>query len=177
VTGRGEGLQPWLSTALRLLLAGVFGVAGALKLPDPAESVRAVRAYQLLPESAAQVVGYGLPVLEVALALLLLLGLATRAAAALSAVLLVAFVVGVTSAAARGLTIDCGCFGGGGVVDAQDTRYTAELVRDAGLLAAALFLLVRPRSRLSLDSVLVPPARAPEAAPELELERPREEAR
>ena len=34
----------------RLVLAGVLIVAGWLKLPDPAESVRAVRAYQLLPE-------------------------------------------------------------------------------------------------------------------------------
>ncbi len=108
--------QPWTSLAARLVLAGFLGLAGILKLPDPAQSVRAVRAHDLLPEGVVQVVGYGLPVLEVALAGLLLLGLATRFAAVASAVLMVAFLVGVASAAGRGLAIDCGCFGGGGVV-------------------------------------------------------------
>jgi uncharacterized membrane protein YphA (DoxX/SURF4 family) len=176
VTEQWERAQPWVSTLIRLVLAAVFGVAGALKLPDPAGSVRAVRAYQLLPEGAVQVVGYGLPVLEVALAFLLLVGLATRVAAGVSAALLVAFLVGVASAALRGLTIDCGCFGGGGTVAAEDTRYTAELVRDTALLGAALLLLARPRSRLSLDALLHAPP-GPEPAGSDDLERPREEVR
>ena len=33
----------------RMLVGGVWVVAGALKLPDPNENVRAVRAYDLLP--------------------------------------------------------------------------------------------------------------------------------
>ena len=44
----------------------------------------------------------------------LVLGLLTRAAAVLSALLFVAFIVGIASAWARGLQIECGCFGGGG---------------------------------------------------------------
>ena len=152
--GRWIAVQPWLSTSFRLLLAGVLGVAGALKLPDPAESVRAVRAYRLLPEQVVPAVGYGLPVLEVALALVLLLGLATRLAAIISAALLLAFMAGIVAAAARGLQIDCGCFGGGGEVAAGETAYTVELLRDAGLLAAALALARWPRSRWSLDGWL-----------------------
>ncbi len=155
---RGAGwwdtVQPWVSTACRLLLAGVLGVAGALKLPDPAESVRAVRAYRLLPEAVVPAVGYGLPVLEVVLALVLLLGVATRLAAVVSASLLLAFVTGIVAAAARGLQIDCGCFGGGGDVAAGETRYTVELLRDAGLLVTALLLARWPRSRWSLDGWL-----------------------
>lgn len=149
-----ERVLPWVATALRLVLGGVLVVAGALKLPDPDASVRAVRAYRLLPESVVPAVGFGLPVLEVALGLLLLVGLATRVAAALSAVLMLAFVVGIASAWARGLTIDCGCFGGGGEVGADQTRYPQELARDAALTAAAVFLAVRPTSRFSLDALL-----------------------
>jgi uncharacterized membrane protein YphA (DoxX/SURF4 family) len=140
-----------VGTLLRLLLAGVLAVAGALKLPDPAESVRAVRAYQLLPEAVVPFVGYALPLLELAVAVLLLLGLLTRWAALVSALLMTAFLVGIGSAWARGLTIECGCFGGGGQVAASDTRYLPELVRDAGLLVAALLLVVRPDTRLALD--------------------------
>ena len=47
------------------MVGGVWIVAGALKLPDPAASVRAVRAYDLLPESVVPTVGHLLPVLEV----------------------------------------------------------------------------------------------------------------
>lgn len=144
---------------LRLLLAGVLGVAGAVKLPDPDASVRAVRAYRLLPEAVVPVVGHGLPVLELVVALLLVVGLATRVAALLCAVLLLAFVVGIAAAAARGLSIDCGCFGGGGEVAPGETRYTSELVRDLALLAAALVVARWPRSRLALDSLISPDER------------------
>lgn len=144
-------LSLWPGVLLRLLLTAVFAVAGASKIPDPAASVRAVRAYRLLPEGAVHGVAYGLPVLELALAALLLLGLVTRLAAALSALLLVVFLAGIASVAARGLSIDCGCFGGGGAVATGHTRYTAELLRDGALLAAALALVRWPRSRLSVD--------------------------
>jgi uncharacterized membrane protein YphA (DoxX/SURF4 family) len=160
---RWTAAQPWVSLLLRLLLAGVLAVAGGLKLPDPDESVRAVRAYRLLPEAVVPLVGYGLPVLEVLLALALLLGVLVRASALASALLMLVFVVGVASAAARGLTIDCGCFGGGGEVAAGETRYTEEIVRDVGLLLAALVLARWPRSPFSVDRWLAGPTR-PEPA-------------
>jgi uncharacterized membrane protein YphA (DoxX/SURF4 family) len=146
---------PWLATAARLLLGGVFLVAGALKIPDPAAAVRAVRAYRLLPEALVGPVAFGLPVVEVAVGLALLLGVFVRTAALASAVLLVVYLVGVGSAWARGLQIDCGCFGGGGQVAAADTAYPAEVLRDSALLLVALALARWPRSRLALGGPLV----------------------
>lgn len=141
----------WLATVARLVLAGYLGVAGVLKLPHPAESVRAVRAYQILPESVVPTIGYVLPLLEVAIAVLLLLGLGTRVAALFSVLLMTAFVIGIASVSARGINIDCGCFGGGGGVGAGETHYTQEIIRDACLLLLGLLLVWRPASRLSLD--------------------------
>jgi uncharacterized membrane protein YphA (DoxX/SURF4 family) len=152
--GRVQRAMPWLATGLRVTLAVVLGAAGALKLPDPDASVRAVRAYRLLPEGVVPLVGYALPVLEVGLALLLLAGLATRFAALASGVLLLVFTGGVAAAWARGLSIDCGCFGGGGQVAAGQTRYAQEIVRDLALVVAAAVLVRWPRSRLSVDALL-----------------------
>jgi len=133
------------------VLGGVFVVAGALKAVDPQSSVAAVSAYELLPASLATIVGWGLPFAEIALGLLLLAGIATRAVAAVAGMLLVIFIAGVVSAAARGLSIDCGCFGGGGQVNPGDTAYGTELVRDVGLLLLAAWLVWKPQSRLALD--------------------------
>jgi uncharacterized membrane protein YphA (DoxX/SURF4 family) len=128
----------------------VLVVAGALKLPDPAEAVRAVRAYRLLPEALVEPVAFGLPVVEVAVGLALLAGVFVRTAAIAAAVLMAVFTAAVASAWARGLQIDCGCFGGGGQVAAGETAYPSEIARDTALLLVALALARRPRSRLAL---------------------------
>ena len=143
----------WVSTAARLVLGGVFIVAGALKVIDPQSSVAAVRAYELLPASMESIVGWGLPFAEIALGLLLLAGIATRAVAAATAILLLVFIFAVASAWVRGLSIDCGCFGGGGEVAPGQTAYGTELVRDVGLLLLALWLVWQPRSRFALDGL------------------------
>lgn len=142
---------PWVSTLIRLVLAGVFISAGLLKVVDPQSSVQAVRGYELLPLAWTTVIGHALPFVEIALGLLLVAGVFTRQVAIVSAGLLSAFIAAVVSAAARGLTIDCGCFGGGGTVARGDTAYGTEIARDFLFLALALWLVWRPRSRLSLD--------------------------
>ena len=149
-------MKDWIGLAARLVAGGVWIVAGLLKLPDPAESVRAVRAYDLLPESVVPTVGHVLPLVEVVVGACLVLGLLTRSMGVVSALLFVAFIIGISSAWARGLEIDCGCFGGGGQVAGASSKYPAEIARDVGLLLASLWLVVRPRTRWSLDSLISP---------------------
>ncbi len=147
----------WIGVLARVVVGGVWVVAGWLKLGDPSESVRAVRAYDLLPEGIVPLVGHALPVVEIVVGLCLLLGLVTRWAAVASAVLLVAFVVGISSAWARGLSIECGCFGGGGgPAEGASDKYPLELARDVGLLLLTGWLIVRPRTRYALDDRVLP---------------------
>lgn len=145
----------WISTVVRLGLAAVWLAAGVSKVSDLDASIRAVRAYDLLPEAVVPLVGAGLPVAEIALGLLLVLGLGVRASAVLSGLLLVAFVIGISAAWARGLQIDCGCFGGGGRLGAeQDPTYGLEVARDVGLIVLAGWLVWQPRTRLAVDNAL-----------------------
>ena len=140
---------PWVTTAARLVLAGVLIVAGWSKMGAPALSIEAVKAYQLLPTAVAEIVGYVLPILEIVIGLLLVVGLLTRMAAIVTAVLMCAFIVGIASAWARGLNIDCGCFGGGGALPpGQKANYLPEILRDVGFLALAAWVAVRPPGRL-----------------------------
>lgn len=144
----------WLGTVVRLGLAAVFLVSGALKVIDPAQTRIAVRAYELLPPALIGPVATTLPLLELALGTLLLAGAVSRWVALASAVLLLVLMGGVAQAWARGLSIDCGCFGGGGQVAQGDTRYPQELARDVGTLLLALWLAVRPTTALSVDGWL-----------------------
>lgn len=151
-----------LGLLARLVLGGFVLVAGLLKVAELETSARAVRAYQLLPYDLAGYVGYALPILEVAVGALLVLGLFTRGGAAVGGVLMAVFIVGIASAWARGLSIDCGCFGTGGTIAAAQTQYPQEIARDVGLLACAVLLVLRPRTALSLEQLLFPDRHSPE---------------
>jgi hypothetical protein len=76
---------------------------------------------------------------------------------------MLAFVVGIASAWARGLRIDCGCFGGGGkLADGKSPSYFWEILRDGGLLLLGAWIVRFAPGRLALDSALgLAPGREP----------------
>jgi len=142
----------WLSTLVRWGLGSVLVVAAALKIADPQQAALAVQAYQLLPVTVAEYVGYGLPLIELGVGVMLLLGFGTRIAAIIAGALMTAFVIGVASAWARGLSIDCGCFGGGGEVAEGQASYLPVLLRDGLFVVMAGWLVWFPASRLAIDA-------------------------
>jgi uncharacterized membrane protein YphA (DoxX/SURF4 family) len=151
-----ERFQPIITLLARLTLGGVLLVAGGLKVLKPTESANAVAAYKLLPTNVAHLVGYALPWLEVALAVLLIVGLMVRPAAVLSGLIMIVFIGAIASVWARGMLIDCGCFGGGGEIDpslaAQVHRtYFIEIMRDLDLALTALYLYFFPYGKLSIE--------------------------
>ncbi|MDR2930262.1 MAG: DoxX family protein [Propionibacteriaceae bacterium] len=150
----------WVGFACRLILGGALLAAGAMKVFDPEQSVRAVLAYEFpLPPTVTTVVGYGLPVVEIVLGLMILGGVLTRWTAAVGGLAMVVYIAAIMSAWARGLSIDCGCFTPGGVLldVSQKTAYVQDIVRDLGLLVCAVWLVARPVTRWSLDGWLNAP--------------------
>jgi len=128
---------------LRAVLAGVFLYAAWTKLREPWTLFAiSIDAYGVLPEWGVLTVARVLPWLELALGLVLLTGLWLRQTSIFAAALLAIFLSVMIVAYAKGLQIDCGCFGPG------DTLSMKTLLRDASLVAMAGALTVLSRRPL-----------------------------
>lgn len=143
--------QPWLTLLARLGLGGVLLAAGGLKVGNLQKSAMSVRAYEMLPVGLANFLGYVLPWIEIGMGLLLVAGVAVSIVGLLGALTMFAFVVAIAQAWARGLSIDCGCFGGGGQVDPEDTKYLSSILRDIGFLLLGVYLYYFPKGKFGLD--------------------------
>jgi uncharacterized membrane protein YphA (DoxX/SURF4 family) len=144
-------IQPWLTLLARLILGGVLLAAGGLKIGNLQKSAMSVRAYKLLPTDLANFFGYVLPWIEIGMGLLLIVGAVVSIMGLLGALIMLAFVVAIAQAWARGLSIDCGCFGGGGEIDPGETKYLSTILRDLGFFLLGVYLYYFPKGRFGLD--------------------------
>ncbi len=149
-------MKQWIGVLARLVVGVVDIWAGISKFPDPAANVRQVRAFQILPEAVVPTVGHALPTAELVIGGALVLGLLTRAFAVVGGLFFVAFIIGIAAAWARGLEINCGCFGSHGVPTDPHRQYAIDIARDVGLVLCCLWLTVWPRTRVALDNLLFP---------------------
>lgn len=125
----------------RLALAAVFGLAGVVKLSDPQAFAFSVKAFKILPDHLATLAVFVFPWLEVLCAALLVLGVWTRSAALVSALQLAAFIGAIASVLARGLSVECGCFGKYDLF-CSGPLGMCNIAQNAGFLAVALVLVV-----------------------------------
>jgi uncharacterized membrane protein YphA (DoxX/SURF4 family) len=119
----------YLSLILRLVMGIIFIYASMTKIPYPAEFAKNVEAYRLFPYWSINVIAVFLPWLEMICGLFLIIGLLTRASAAVLTVLIAGFTIGLTINVIRGSPISCGCFDS---VGSQIGWY--DVVRDIVLL-------------------------------------------
>jgi putative oxidoreductase len=131
-----------LLVAFRLVLGGLFIYAGVVKVLDPLDFAQNIRNYRLVGQSLSFVVAVVLPWLEILAGVVLAAGIWKRASALIISGLLVFFLLLTLVTIARGLDVDCGCFGalsrksGFGVV-----------LEDLGMLFMGLSLLFAPERR------------------------------
>jgi uncharacterized membrane protein YphA (DoxX/SURF4 family) len=99
------------------------------KLLDPAGFAKAVANYHIiLPVVGRDYINATalfLPALEMVLGLVLIAGIWRRGAGLLTGALMILFIAAISSAMARGLNIDCGCFGA--------TKLGVEIAHKVGL--------------------------------------------
>lgn len=130
-----EGGREWLGATCRMTLGVVFILAGWAKLGHASEFALVLANYKLLPRAVELPLALGVPGLELTTGLALLLGVFVRLAAACALVMSIGFAALVTSALARGLNIECGCFAGASTVSFW------HLGLDLGLLTLAVGLI------------------------------------
>jgi uncharacterized membrane protein YphA (DoxX/SURF4 family) len=121
---------------LRFLIAALFLFAAVSKLFDPSSFAQQIANYQLTPWPATAALAVFLPALELCVGICLLVGRWESGALIWLAALLTLFSAALFSAIARGLSIDCGCFGR----SVENTGTLWPLIRNLVLLGVTGFL-------------------------------------
>ena len=146
----------------RLVLGGIFFVAGLSKLGDVSGFVSNINDYEMgIPAGVQTLMANVLPPLEIGIGVWILVGLFTRLAAGLAGGLMVIFLVALVQAVFRGLLINCGCVAtgpqsnalGAAVVNAlgpvgkfltAEKADATSIIRDGVFLLMAVHLMLVP---------------------------------
>jgi uncharacterized membrane protein YphA (DoxX/SURF4 family) len=133
----------------RLIVGGTLLAAGVLKVGHFDALASTIAAYRIpfLSPSVILPLSVAIPLVEILVGAYVLIGLYTRAVAAVAMCEFAVFAAAVASVVVRGIPAPCGCFGPG------DTRPASwlEVARDLGLAALAAFILWRAPGVLALD--------------------------
>src|SRR5580658_194525 len=116
-----RGLLFALLIAGRLGIAVIFLYAGIAKVREPwLQFAVSIESFKIVPESWLEPLARDLPWCEIVLGIALISGILARWFSLIATGMLAWFLFIGIRAVAKGLTVDCGCFGsGGGAIDAK----------------------------------------------------------
>jgi uncharacterized membrane protein YphA (DoxX/SURF4 family) len=114
-------MKRWLLIAGRLGIAVIFLYAGIAKVREPwLQFAVSIESFKVVPDTWLEPIARMLPWCEIALGIALISGILARWFSLLATGMLAWFLFIGIRAYAKGLTVDCGCFGsGGGAIDAK----------------------------------------------------------
>jgi uncharacterized membrane protein YphA (DoxX/SURF4 family) len=138
--------RSWVALALALLIGGAFIYAGALKVWDPVKFADDISNFRILPWALGVRLAFYLPWLEILCGVALIIGWMRSGALAILTGLMVVFIGATISAKARGIDLDCGCFGAA----TSGLTFAWHMVIDFALLAALVALWILPVRRSAL---------------------------
>lgn len=136
-----------LELLARAVIAAVFVYAAVGKMSDVRGFAEDIANYQMLPDASITFVALTLPLLELFIGLALVSGVGARGASLLAVGLLLAFSGAMVQALARGIDLECGCFGEAAAASV-DTWTVARNMVLAAIAAAPLALGITPWPRL-----------------------------
>ncbi|HOW85583.1 MAG TPA: MauE/DoxX family redox-associated membrane protein [Candidatus Aminicenantes bacterium] len=126
----------------RVVLGGLFIYAGVVKALEPLDFAQNIRNYRLVGQSLSFAAALVLPWLEILAGAFLAAGIWKRGAALVISALLAFFIVLTAVTMARGLDVDCGCFG-----PVERKAGWGVILEDLAMLYAGLALLLARRPR------------------------------
>ena len=139
-----DGRSRWVALFLcRVVLGAVFVWSGAAKLLAPPQAFAdSVASFRLVPAGFISPLALALPLFEILVGTALFAGRPRRLGAFGAFLLSGVFLAALTAALARGLPVDCGCFGSGAawLPLSATQRLWFDLGRDLLLVAASLAL-------------------------------------
>ncbi|OGU64645.1 MAG: hypothetical protein A2W30_02270 [Ignavibacteria bacterium RBG_16_36_9] len=133
--------------AIRLFLGFIFIFAAITKVSDPDGFSQSIYNYKLMPDFIVNLLAIAFPWIELIAGILLVFGISVKENSAILSGLLVVFIIAIGISMARGLNIDCGCFGtvGGTKIGIQ------KILENIGLLVIGLILIKYDSKYLSLS--------------------------
>lgn len=117
---------------LRLTIGAAFIYAGWLKAQDPLGFADSVASFAILPSRLVSPFALAMPMFEIGAGFLLIIGWPRRIGALALLMLTGIFCIALVAAIARGLQVNCGCFG----PSASNTNPWIDLIRDLLTVAA-----------------------------------------
>jgi uncharacterized membrane protein YphA (DoxX/SURF4 family) len=138
--GAGPFAKPLLIRACRIGVGLVMLAAALGKIGDPGAFSSQIHHFHLTPVGAENLIAVLLPWVELVVGLSLALGLQARSGAWLGFAMMIVFTIAVGSALARGLNIECGCFGTASSSRVGGMKIAENLVLTGASLVASLRL-------------------------------------
>jgi uncharacterized membrane protein YphA (DoxX/SURF4 family) len=103
----------------------------------------------LLPDSFINILAIILPWIEISAGLLLLFGVSVKENSIIISGMLVVFIIAIAISLARGLNIDCGCFG----TTNGNELGSLKLFENIGLLVIGIILIIFNSTFLSMSNI------------------------
>ena len=136
-----------LLLSIRLVLGFIFIFAAVTKVADPVGFSQSIYNYKLMPDFFINFLAVAIPWIELVAGILLVFGITVKENSVILSGLLVVFIIAVAISLARGLDIDCGCFG---TVDGSKVGIM-KILENTGLLILGLILIKFDSRFISLD--------------------------
>ena len=133
--------------SIRIILGFVFIFAAISKAAEPETFAKAIYNYKLLPLSLINILAITLPWIELSAGLLLVFGVSVKENSVILSGMLLVFIIAIAISLARGLNIDCGCFG---TVDGSKVGLM-KILENAGLLLLGLILIMYDSKYFSIS--------------------------
>ena len=131
----------------RLILGSVFIYASLDKILHPQEFATAITNYHVVPFGLENLMALILPWLEFISGICLIAGIMVSGASIMTIIMNIVFIIAISQALARGISIDCGCFSVSSTTEGGDKIGLISLIRDIGYLLLSFIVFYRQQKQ------------------------------